>query len=245
MTQGQISPLILVVEDDPGARERVLNALHHDGFRSRIAVNRRQILAEIAEGQCAAVVLDLGLPNDDGIDIARAIRTQSQLPIIMVTGRGGVRDRIIGFDAGADDYLIKPFAPEELIARIRAILRRAPDERKLLSRHIEVSARIGDALLTIGTRDLSGPLGSQHLTEIEMRLLLALCRNNGVVAREVIYPEIFQRDWDPQNRTLDVHVSHLRGKLESVSGADVTVVAVRGGGYELNKPGKIELADTP
>jgi len=236
-------PLVLVVEDDEAMRASIVRSLQVGGFRTRDCLRREDILAQLAEGSCAAIVLDLGLPGDDGIRIAAEIRTTSNIPILMLTGRAGIRERVIGLEAGADDYLVKPYAREELIARMRAILRRYPKDDERDPRVPYVAARIGDAHLLLSTCMLSGPLGEQRLTERETRLLMALCRSDGPLSRLTAYRVLFQREWDALDRSLDVHISNLRRKLQSVSAQPGIVATVRGEGYELRVPCSIETSD--
>lgn len=236
---GMLANAVLVIEDELVARERVEQALAQAGFKPLFALDRREILEHVDAGYCAAIVLDLGLPADDGISIARAIRRSSTVPILMLTGRTGIQSRVTGLEAGADDYLIKPFAPEELIARLRAILRRVrPSEM----RHAIRSVAVGAARVEVATRSLNGPAGATRLTIRELRLLLALCYSGGMLTRESIYREVFRRDWDPRDRSLDVHVAHLRQKLRDVGENVTTIVTLRGEGYELEGQVQVEYA---
>jgi DNA-binding response OmpR family regulator len=237
---GSESPLILVVEDDHDVRDSILRALRLGGFRTRDCLGRDEIMREIVAGECAAIVLDLGLPGDDGVSIAIDIRACSAIPIIMLTGRAGIHERVRGLDAGADDYLVKPFARDELVARLRALLRRAPRPDERDKRAIAVSVQIGDARLVLASRLLEGPRGSERLTEREIELLVALCRSDGLLSRQLAYQVLFQRSWDPLDRKLDVHMSNLRRKLEAVTHQKGIISTKRGEGYDLRAPSKIE-----
>ena len=121
-----VTAFLLIVEDDPNVLELVSNTLLLAGYHVHSAITRTEVFSKLESGMCQAMVLDLGLPGDDGIQIARAVRERSAVPILMLTGRRGIHERVKGLEAGADDYLLKPFAPEELVARVRAVLRRAP-----------------------------------------------------------------------------------------------------------------------
>ena len=134
---------LLLVEDDPNVLALVSSTLRLSGYHVRTAITRAEIFAQLDSGLCAAMLLDLGLPGDDGIQIARAVRERSAVPILMLTGRRGIHERVKGLEAGADDYLLKPFAPEELVARVRAVLRRAPKPAE--SRKREIALHIGEA----------------------------------------------------------------------------------------------------
>ena len=242
MTAGAtIGQSILVIEDEPLVQERVVRALRHSGFLPMVALTRKEILDHVSAGDCAALVLDLGLPGDDGINIAKAVRKISNVPILMLTGRAGIHSRVSGLEAGADDYLVKPYAPEELIARLRAILRRSqpPASKGGAVRGV----RIGKARLDVATSELAGPKGASHLTTREARLLVALCRASGVLSREATYREVFERDWDPGDRSLDVHVANLRRKLEAACDERTVIATIRGEGYELRVPAVIESGD--
>ena len=241
MLNATIGVPVLVVEDEPVVRELVVRTLRQTGFRPEAVITRKEILERVDAGTCAALVLDLGLPGDDGVSIAKAVRERSEIPILMLTGRAGIHARVAGLEAGADDYLIKPFAPEELVARLRAILRRGL--RAGAATAPARAVRLGAARLDLASGDLSGPRGVAHVTARESRLLLALCRSVGPRSREATYREVFQRAWDPVDRSLDVHVANLRRKLESVCDEPQVIATVRGEGYELCVAATIEAGE--
>lgn len=222
---------ILVVEDDPGIRASIVRCLRLYGYEACIAATRDEIFAQIGTGACEAVILDLGLPDDDGVDIARALRQRSAIPILMLTGRAGIHERVVGLEAGADDYIVKPFAGEELVARLRAVLRRAP--RGPVAPPRPRVLRVGDVRITFDAREISGPRGVQRLTEQEARLLRAMADSDGPLGRAAAYRFVFQRDWEPTDRALDVHVANLRRKLRLAGGKADTIVTLRGQGYLL------------
>ena len=198
------------------------------------------MLAEVESGRCLAIILDLGLPGDDGVRIAKAVREWSHVPIVMLTGRVKVHDRIAGLEAGADDYLIKPFDPGELLARLKGVLRRTAKPAAPLAP--VVSAAIGTVRFDVGGRTLTGPLGMANLTTREVSLLLALCTSAGALSRPAAYREVFRRDWDPADRSLDVHVANVRRKFETISGDNELIASVRGEGYRILKAVQIERA---
>ena len=234
---------LLLVEDDPNILALVSSTLRLSGYHVRTALTRAEVFGQLASGLCTAILLDLGLPGDDGIRIARAVRERSTVPILMLTGRGGIHERVKGLESGADDYLVKPFATEELVARVRAVLRRAPKQAE--SRKREIALHIGEAHLDIATRELRGPHGKERLTEHEQRLLLALCHNEGTLGRAAAYRDVFQREWDPQDRSLDVHMSKLRSKLMVACDIPGMIATVRGQGYQLRGSFRIEYDEAP
>lgn len=240
---GAGTPAILVVEDDPVVRTRVVNSLRQHGFETAAALTREEIFALVDDKRCAALVLDLGLPNDDGVAIARAVRQRSDVPIVMLTGRGGIHARVTGLEAGADDYLVKPFAPEELIARLKAILRRVPPVPA--QREKERGLHLGQSFLDLASGELVGPVGKARLTARESALLLALSRSPGPLSREKTYREVFQRNWDPADRSLEVHVAHLRRKLSAACPEPVVISTIRGQGYELCVTARVEYGEPP
>ncbi len=231
---------VLVVEDDPNVLALVTSSLRLAGYHVRTAIQRSQVFAQLDSGLCLAILLDLGLPGDDGIQIARAVRERSVVPILILTGRGGIHERVTGLEAGADDYLLKPFAPEELVARVRAVLRRAPKSGEPPPQ--EVALRIGTAHIDIASRELTGPQGNDRVTEHELRLLLALCRSEGTLGRAAAYRAVFQREWDPLDRSLDVHISNLRRKLMICCDDPNLIATVRGKGYQLRGAIQLQLA---
>lgn len=240
-TLAENTAFLLVVEDDPNVLVLVKSTLRLAGYHVRTAITRAEVFAQLDSGLCAAILLDLGLPGDDGILIARAVRERSAVPILMLTGRSGIHERVTGLEAGADDYLPKPFAQEELVARVRAVLRRSP--RLTEPQQREVALHIGGARLDIATRELHGPHSKERLTEHEQRLLLALCRNEGTLGRAGAYREVFQREWNPTDRSLDVHVSNLRGKLQNACNSPGLIATVRGQGYQLRGALRIEYGE--
>ena len=222
---------VAVLDDDPRICELVSRVLKKDGYRPLVMSGRQELLAAV-EGQVVhAVILDLGLPGDDGIGIARDLRRRSEIALLMLTGRGGVEDRVLGLDAGADDYVVKPFEPDELLARLRSALRRRPPRPAQGPARL----RIGSLECEPRTRVLRTQDGrEQNLTERELDLLLLLARSAGQpVTRERLSREALGREWNPQDRSLDVHVAHLRSKLRALAPEESFVSSVRAGGYRL------------
>jgi len=232
------SGYVLVVEDHPTTMQQVCDTLAQGGFSAHVALDREDVLRHVEGGQCRAIILDLGLPHDDGVRIAKAIREWSGIPILMLTGRVRIHDRITGLEAGADDYVTKPFDPGELLARLKAVLRRSA--KPAAENAPVVAAAIGATRLDVPGRVLSGPNGTATLTVREANLLLALCTTSGLLSRPAAYREVFRRNWDPSDRSLDVHVANVRRKLEAVSGEGELITAVRGEGYKLQRSVQLE-----
>jgi two-component system response regulator CpxR len=203
------------------------------GFALEAAYNGRDALRRALEGGFDLLILDVMMPVLDGFEVLRQIRRRSAVPVIMLTARTSQADRVDGLNSGADDYLPKPFAPEELLARIRAVLRRA--------RKVDA---IDDALLECGslkvkpgTREVW--LGGQpvSLTSIEFDILECLARSPGrIVSRDALAAALYQREMGPFERSMDVHISHLRKKLDNGEGA--LIHTVRGAGYLLALRGR-------
>jgi two-component system, OmpR family, response regulator MprA len=228
---------ILVVDDDEDVRESLRRSLEFEGYDVRTAGDGERALAAIAERAPDAVVLDLQLPGIDGLAACRRLRsTGHDLPILMLTARDGTSDRVTGLDAGADDYLPKPFALEELLARLRAVLRRraAPGsaDRGADAARTDRLA-YGDLLLDRQTREVSRDGHPIELTRTEYALLeLFLSHPRAVLTRAQILREVWGYDFDPGSNTLDVYVGYLRRKTEE-RGAGRLLHNVRGVGYTL------------
>jgi DNA-binding response OmpR family regulator len=228
-TRGRRSHLqtILVVEDDPQIAEIQRDYLRRAGFEVLTAASGEAALAIARSRPLALIVLDLRLPGLGGIDVARAIRRGSAVPIIMVTARVEEDDRLLGLEAGADDYIAKPFSPRELVARVRAVLRRSaqPADRDVL--------RAGDVTLDVArlaaTRD-GQPI---DLTPTECHLLAALARQPGrVFTRGQLLDAIRGQDVDAFDRAIDAHVKNLRRKIERDSRRPSIILTVYGVGYK-------------
>jgi len=223
---------ILLVEDDADTAESIRLYLTHAGFGVTIARDGRRGLDEARSGRFALVVLDLMLPKLDGHGVCRAIRRESKLPIIMLTARTTEDDRVSGLELGADDYVAKPFSPRELVARVRAVLRRLdaveesdPAELRFEGLEIDVDERT----VRVGGDEVS-------LTPAEFRLLVTLAGAPGrVFSREQLAERAFGPDYRGLARTLDVHVKNLRKKIETDPGAPRWVETVFGAGYRFRR----------
>lgn len=213
---------VLVVEDDPAVAEPLLDGLRRNGFEVEHVVYALQVIPTATSGiGIDVVLLDLGLPDGDGLDVLRELRRTSDVPVIIATARGEETDRVVGLELGADDYVVKPFSVRELAARIRAVARRRRSEPLLEGGRIQV-----DRSRHVATLD-GEPL---DLTSKEFDLLAVLAEEPG---RAVPRQELFSRVWDPvwigTGKTLDVHIASLRKKL----GDPDLIETVRGVGYRL------------
>lgn len=228
---------VLVVEDEDVVRERVMAILSDNGFAPSASLDKDQILEYANSGRFSALILDLGLPGFDGISVVRAIRESSDLPILILTGRAGVHHRVSGLEAGADDYVVKPFSADELIARVRALLRRSRPSGVIQAPVVAIE--IASATVDLIGREMSGPRGMVRLTDREARLILALARAQGLLSRQAIYREAYLREWDPNDRSIDVHVTNLRKKFETICGVKNVISSIRGRGYQLRFGSKL------
>ena len=220
---------ILSVEDDERIRTAVRLALEDEGWTVDEAENGEEALVKFAQSPTDVVLIDIMLPDIDGFEVCRAIRRQSDVPIVMVTARDDTHDVVAGLEAGADDYLTKPFAPKELSARIRALLRRARTADPA-SPHL----RFGD-LEVIPDQGVVRRNGQEvHLTKTEFKLLVELASSPGkVFSRETLLDKVWGYDYFADGRLVDVHVRRLRTKVEADPANPRHVVTVRGLGYKL------------
>ena len=214
---------ILLVEDEEDIAALVRAYLERDGFRVLWATRGTEGLAELERNDVRLAILDLQLPDADGFDICRAIRTSSRLPVVMLTARDEEVDRVTGLELGADDYVTKPFSPRELTARVRAVLRRVePDETDRL--------RAGDVELDRKARTATVPGAEVELTGREFDLLWHLAARPGiVVTRSQLLDRVWGIEFPGGTRTVDVHVGQLRRKL----GRPKLIRTVRGTGYKV------------
>jgi two-component system, OmpR family, phosphate regulon response regulator OmpR len=224
---------VLLVEDDPRLAEMLSEYLGQAGFRTTVAATGASALRQLASaGAYDAVVLDLMLPDMDGLDVCRELRTQGDTPVLMLTARGDAIDRIIGLELGADDYLPKPFEPRELLARLRAVLRRrAPggtaEDVVLHFGRLEIDTAARAVLLDGERRELTG---------YQFDLLLALARNAGrVLSRETLMDKLKGEHLEAFDRSIDVHVSRIRAAIENDPKKPRRVITVRGAGYVFAK----------
>jgi two-component system, OmpR family, response regulator MprA len=219
---------ILVVDDDAGLRRALRRVLVAHGFDVEVAEDGSRAIERVRNGGVDLVVLDVMMPGADGIEVCERLRAAGDsLPVLMLTARDAVRDRVAGLDAGADDYLVKPFANEELVARVRALLRRAAGATDRLA--------FGDLELDLQTRDAYRAGRPITLSPIEFELLELLLRHpRQVLPRRVIYERVWGYDASLSSNSLDVFVGHLRRKLEA-EGEPRLIHTMRGVGFTLRE----------
>jgi two-component system, OmpR family, response regulator MprA len=222
----QIGGRVLIVEDDVDIADVLRRSLRNEGYEVRTSADGVEALDLAAGFSPDLVVLDLGLPGMDGVEVCRRLRSDGDVPILMLTARAETEDRVTGLDSGADDYLVKPFERKELLARIRALLRRRPPRGS-------ASLEVGDLCLNPDTREVRRGEREIELTNREFELLEFLMRNERlVVSRERLLDEVWGYDPLAATNTIDVFISNLRRKLEA-GGEGRLLHTKRGAGYVL------------
>ena len=222
---------ILLIDDDVRLHELLTSYLEQNGFSVTGAHDGPRGIALLSQSSFDAVLLDLSLPGMDGLDVCRRIREKNTIPIVMLTARGDEADRVVGLELGADDYVPKPFSPRELLARLRAVLRRTSADMRERS-----DVKVGELSLDPGARSATLKGRALELTGLEFDLLLGLARRAGrVVPREALLEEAGRGDVSVGDRTVDVHISHLRQKLGDDPKSPRWIKTVRGIGYVLVK----------
>jgi two-component system, OmpR family, response regulator MprA len=222
---------ILVVDDERAVRESLRRALELEGYEIELAADGREALERLeSESQPDALILDVLMPGVDGLEVCRRLRRSgSRLPVLMLTARDAVENRVAGLDAGADDYVTKPFALEELLARIRALLRRT-------SNGAGEALRFADLELNPGTREVRRGGELIDLTRTEFSLLELFLRNpRQVLTRSIIFERVWGYDFGYGSNSLDVYIGYLRRKTEA-GGKPRLIQTVRGVGYALREP---------
>ena len=230
-------PVVLVVEDESSFVEALTVGLSREGFRVEVAVDGMEALRRFDEVQPDVVLLDVMLPRVSGIDVCRQLRKKSQVPIIMVTAKGAEIDTVVGLEVGADDYVTKPYRMRELVARMRAVMRRVPTET--VSPTVAVSAGtlvVGDIELDASEHRVTLAGAELQLPLKEFELLQLLLANAGrVLPREVLIDRVWGNDYVGDTKTLDVHVKRLRSKIESDPAIPTRIVTIRGLGYKYER----------
>lgn len=232
-------PRVLVVDDDPALRELLAGYLASNGFAVVTAADGTTMRGALAGGMPDVVVLDLMLPGEDGLALTRVLRARSNVPILILSARGEEMDRVIGLEVGADDYLAKPFGPRELLARLRALLRRG--QLPAVATGAAASGdvpRFGPFVLDTDGRRLLRDGVEVPLTGAEYDLLAVLVvRPHRVLSRDTLIDLLKGYDRDPFDRSIDIRVARLRRKIEADSAAPVYIRTVRGEGYLFNPRG--------
>jgi len=230
------TPTVMVVEDEESFVDALMIGLKREGFRVEVARDGFEALDRFDIVRPDIVLLDVMLPRISGIDVCRQIRKRSQVPIIMVTAKGAEIDTVVGLEVGADDYVTKPYRIRELVARMRAVLRRTPTDTVASPEPSAGSIVVGDVVLdpdehvvTVAGEQMSLPLK-------EFELLHILLANAGrVLPREVLIDRVWGSDYVGDTKTLDVHIKRLRSKVESEPGSPSRIITIRGLGYKYER----------
>ena len=221
---------ILIVEDDPNILAALKYNLGKEGYNTLTAVDGVQALALARESKPALIVLDIMLPELSGFEVCRILRKEMAVPIIMLTARGDEIDKVTGLDLGADDYITKPFRMRELMARIRAMLRRSEIKTVIL----ETPLKFGDIEVDILHHLITRKGAALNLSPKEFDLLAFLAGNKGLVfSRDQLLEKVWGYDYAGDTRTVDVHIRWLRGKIEDNSEEPKRLITVRGVGYKF------------
>ena len=228
------NPTVLVVEDEESFIEALMVGLKREGFRVEVARDGMQALEMFDIVQPDVILLDVMLPRMSGIDVCRQLRKKTLTPIIMVTAKGAEIDTVVGLEVGADDYVTKPYRLRELVARIRAVLRRVPTERggELNSSSLSV----GDVALDPDRHEvvIRGKVMTLPLKEFEL-LHLLLANAGRVLPRETLIDRVWGTDYVGDTKTLDVHIKRLRSKIEDDPSSPSRIITIRGLGYKFEK----------
>jgi two-component system, OmpR family, response regulator len=226
---------VLVVDDDPAIRELLRDCLEPEGFCVSEAADSAAMHALLAANHIDLVTLDLMLGGENGLNLTRDIRSQHDIPIVMITGKGDMIDRVVGLELGADDYIAKPFHPREVVARIRAVLRRhvRPEQTSMVASPKSERLAFADWTMDVGRREVMGRNQSAlALTTAEFNLLEILARRSQRVhSRDTIMDLLKGHDWTPFDRSIDALVSRLRRKIEVDPANPLLLKTVRGVGY--------------
>jgi two-component system, OmpR family, response regulator RegX3 len=233
---------ILMVEDEESITVPLAEALAREGFDTEVAGTAAEALELAGSVAPDLVLLDVMLPDGSGYDVCRELRSQSRVPIIMLTARGEETDKVVGLELGADDYIVKPFSAREVAARIRAVLRRAGETQTAPSKDTAAAAlQVGDLRLDPSRRSAALDGDELDLTRKEFELLELLMREAGsVITRERLIDEVWDVNWFGSTKTLDVHVSGLRRKLGDDPSSPRYLHTVRGVGFRFSGPEELE-----
>ena len=226
---------VLVVEDEASFVEALQIGLTREGFAVEVAMDGVEALEKFDLVQPDVVLIDVMLPRISGIDVCRQIRLRSQVPIIMVTAKGGEIDTVVGLEVGADDYVTKPYRVRELIARMRAVMRRSPSDRTAADLSV-AAIQVGDVVLDPDEHSVFVAGGRVTMPLKEFELLHLLLANAGrVLPRETLIDRVWGSDYVGDTKTLDVHIKRLRGKVEADPASPTRIVTIRGLGYKYER----------
>ena len=224
---------VLVVDDDAAVRRMLVDYLSSHGYEVREAASGAAMRNELERALPAVVLLDIGLPGEDGLTLARYLRERHEVGIIMVTGAGDVVDRVAGLEVGADDYIAKPFDPRELRARLKSVLRRLESKPGKKAAGAAAKISVGRCLLDMKSRTLTDAKGREvAITAMEFDLLRALIEHpNQVLSRDQLLTMTRNREWEPFDRSIDIRITRLRRKVEDDPAHPRAIKTVRGAGY--------------
>lgn len=224
---------VMIVDDEPQIGEVLSAYLQREQFETTVCLDVASALAELEKRRPDIMILDITLPDGSGLDVLRRGNKAHRIPAIMLTARSDEVDRVVGLELGADDYIVKPFSPREVVARVRAVLRRAngpPDDR-----HIESRLRIRDLEIDTGAHEVRVSGQTVSVTPAEFRILSVLAQNAGQVLTRAQLLDLVHDDGSIYERTLDRHINNLRRKIEADPADPAYVVTVYGVGYKLRK----------
>ena len=225
-----MKPRVLVVDDDPALAEMLTIVLRGEGFETTVVSDGTRALPAMRELKPDLVLLDLMLPGMNGIDVCKGIRAESNVPVVMLTAKSDTVDVVLGLESGADDYVVKPFKPKELVARVRARMRRSEDEPA-------ETLEIGDLTIDVPGHQVSRDGENISLTPLEFDLLVALARKpRQVFSRETLLESVWGYRHAADTRLVNVHVQRLRSKIEHDPEHPEVVLTVRGVGYKAGPP---------
>jgi len=225
-----MKPRVLVVDDDPALAEMLTIVLRGEGFETTVVSDGTRALPAMRELKPDLVLLDLMLPGMNGIDVCKGIRVESNVPVVMLTAKSDTVDVVLGLESGADDYVVKPFKPKELVARVRARMRRTEEEPA-------ETLEIGDLAIDVSGHEVSRGGESISLTPLEFDLLVALARKpRQVFSRETLLEHVWGYQHAADTRLVNVHVQRLRSKIEHDPEHPEIVLTVRGVGYKAGPP---------
>ncbi|EJT6153055.1 response regulator transcription factor [Clostridium perfringens] len=222
---------VLIVDDEEHIRELIKFNLKKEGYDTEVAVNGTEALKIIREIKFDLILLDLMLPEIDGLEVCKEIRRNeetSDIPVMMITAKGEEFDKVLGLELGADDYITKPFSIRELMARVKALLRRSNVKKE------ENIIKFGDVVVNFKTREVTKGTQNVELTLKEFELLKLLIKNKGnILTRELLLDKIWGYEYIGETRTVDVHIRHLRKKIESNDKNPQYIQTIRGVGYKF------------
>lgn len=232
------SASVLVVDDDADVRRMLVEYLGAHDYQVAAAANGAEMREQLARAVPDVVLLDVGLPGEDGLALARYLRERHPVGIIMVTAADGVVDRVVGLEVGADDYIAKPFDPRELRARIKSVLRRLQGAAATAPAAARARVRIGRCALDLESRQLFGDDGTEvAITAMEFDLLKAFVEHpNRVLSRDRLLTLTRNREWEPFDRSIDIRIARLRKKIEADCDNPLAIRTVRGAGYMFVPP---------